>query len=375
MQIPYKKKRVLHVLNTLELGGAEIYAWKLIKNLDAKRFENHLAFTSGDVLRERFEKLPLKLFQMGKMPFSFKRPYRNILTLYRLFRYIKDNQIDVIHAHLFEPYFWGFFVAQLTNVPLIRTVVSNRRDAPRWQYFFERIWTRFTKYLVVFSENSRQEMIDYIGTDPNRIHVIPNGVECNQLDVVGEDRRGVLRQALDLKNVLVVGTVGRLHPHKNQALFLRAAARVGKEFEDVVFVIDGEGPLRAELESLADALGIASRVIFTGFSSDVYALISLFDVFVLSSVTEGAPTVVIEAMGLGVPVVATAVGGVPSLITSGQTGFLVDVDEGAMAKAIVDLLKNPQWRQDMAMAGRAICKKKYDFVEIAKRVGYIYESC
>lgn len=368
-----KKIKVLHVLNTLERGGAETYAYKLIKNQDATHIENFLAYTADGPMKARFEEAEVCLFQMSANPLSFRRPWTNLSGLFKLYRFIKKQRIQVIHAHLFEPYFWAFFVAFLTGVPFVRTIVSNRRDAPSWTHPFERIFARFTTAFVALTETSKTEFVDFLRIDGKKISVIPNGVECQLLEATSESEKQALRQEWELGDGPVVGNVGRLHPHKDQATFIRAAALVLKEMPNTTFVIDGDGPLREELVALAQKMGVTDRLIFTGWSQNVYALISLFDVFVLSSVTEGAPTVVIEAMGLEVPVVATRVGGVPEMIQHDKTGLVVEAQNvRKMADALILLLTQPEKAKQIALAGYQMCREHYDFPHIARNVAQIY---
>ena len=140
-------------------------------------------------------------------------------------------------------------------------------------------------------------------------------------------------------------------------------------------MLDGEGPLKDELRSLACELGLGGQMIFTGWSEDVHALISLFDVFVLSSVTEGVPNVILEAMALGIPVVATDVGGVSSVVRDGQTGLLVPPDDqDEMSRAIIRILDHPTETRKMTSRAREMITKQFSMASVCHQIDGIYRE-
>ena len=152
----------------------------------------------------------------------------------------------------------------------------------------------------------------------------------------------------------VVGNIGALVSHKGQRDLVEAAARVVRQVPDARFIIAGEGELRPQLEQQVRHLGLEKHVLLIGFRTDVLSVLKAFDVFAMSSVTEGLGTSVIDAMACRRPVVSTRAGGLPELVVEGDTGHLVPVgDAAAMASAIVSLLKDPARRERFGAAGRA----------------------
>jgi glycosyltransferase involved in cell wall biosynthesis len=237
------------------------------------------------------------------------------------------------------------------------------------------VFAKATTRLIAFTNVSRTELVDHLRICSRKVIVIPNGVEFSVLEGISHETKALLKQQVSPQGEKIVGNVGRLHPHKNQALFLRAAASVLSGNRYVKFVIDGDGPLRSPLQTLAQELNLSDHLIFTGWSPDVYALMSTLDIFVLSSVTECAPTVVLEAMGLGVPVIATAVGGVPDIIDHGRTGLLVPSgDDRCLAEAILHLLRHPEEARRIGENGREWCRQHCDFTKIARKVEEVYEA-
>jgi glycosyltransferase involved in cell wall biosynthesis len=370
------RMRVLHVLNNLDHGGAETYVLRLVRRLHRDRFESYLAYTCGGGLSDRFRRLQIGMLKMSETRLGFRRPFANLLAAWRAYLFVRRQRIDLIHAHLFEPYAWVAVVAAISGVPLYRTVVSNRRDAPLWSRPLERILARITACLIVFTQAGRRELMCLFRVPDRKIRVVPNGVDCDAMERIRARDREALREELHIGKRRVVGTVGRLHPAKNHSMLLRAAARVLRNADDVTFVIDGEGPLRSSLQAQAALLGIADRTLFTGWSRDVHLLLSLFDVFALTSITEGAPTVLLEAMALRVPVVATSVGGVPEILDHGVVGAMVaPEDEDGLVAAILGYLRDPVEARRMGDLGRLRCRRHYGSVAMARQIEGLYAMC
>jgi len=184
-----------------------------------------------------------------------------------------------------------------------------------------------------------------------------------------------LAAELGLAGHPVVGVVAKLSPVKGHEWFLESAARVARERDDARFLVVGDGPRRSELEGMARALGVADRVVFAGARDDVPALLRLMNVFVLSSVSEGAPNVVMEAMAAGVPVVATDVGGVADAVGGPSSAVLVPPrDADAMARAVLGLLADPQAAGAMGSAGQRIARERHDIGAVVERVEGMFEA-
>lgn len=183
------------------------------------------------------------------------------------------------------------------------------------------------------------------------------------------------RQSLGLPvNAIVVGTVGRLAPQKGYHLLLAAIPHVLKAAPDTVFLIVGAGPLAEPLQAQAQALGIADRVIFTGPRSDVEELYAVMDYFVCSSLWEGLPTVVMESMAAGVPVVATGVAGNTELVTHEETGVLVPPgDVAALAAGILRVVQQPALARQFAVQAANVVRNRFSITAVAAQQADLYE--
>jgi glycosyltransferase involved in cell wall biosynthesis len=173
----------------------------------------------------------------------------------------------------------------------------------------------------------------------------------------------------------LVGAVGRLAPEKGFELLIRSLPALVRSGIDVSLVIVGDGGERKNLQELASELGIADRVLLPGWQADVRGYFEAMDVFALSSYREGLPNVLLEAMALEVPVVATRVNGVPRLVQDGRTGLLIDAGDGeGLRIALAGLLKNQPLRDVFVRAARRTVETKYSFTTRIHRLKRIYDE-
>jgi glycosyltransferase involved in cell wall biosynthesis len=235
------------------------------------------------------------------------------------------------------------------------------RWVSRWVY-------RRVERIIAVSTPIRRRLVERDGVHPDLITIVPNAVVSAPEPRPEDPPAGLSGNPL-------VGVVARLQPEKGVANFLKAAARVARHFPEAHFVIAGDGPLRQELVALAEDLGLRDRVRFLGFRSDASELMGSLDVLVVPSLTEGSPLVTLEAMAAGVPVVASAVGGIPDQIRDGKEGLLVAPgDTGAMAEAIAALLRDPARARTLAEAGRRRATSEFGHAVMVRRIEDVYRE-
>ncbi len=292
--------------------------------------------------------------------------------LVSLRRAMTRGAFDVVHSHAARAH--GVVAAArigLRERPV--HVVSRRVDfdvarspASRWKY------ARGADAYIAISEGVRRVLLAG-GIPAQRVRVVMSGIDLAKFD--GLRDRGTVRAELGLEpNTLAVGNVAALAPHKAQDDLLRAAQLVLARREDVRFFIVGEGALREGLESLARSLGIASRVVFTGFRTDALDLLRAFDVFAMSSYLEGLGTSIMDAQVLGVPVVATSTGGIPELVEDGVTGLLAPPrNPEALAHALLRILEDERLRKYCAETAR-IRSSRYDYRTMVYKTLDVYQN-
>jgi glycosyltransferase involved in cell wall biosynthesis len=252
---------------------------------------------------------------------------------------VRENDIDVIHAHMPAAHALGALAGSITHIPVLATI--HAMHVSMWDLEVHRL---ARTHLCVVSEAARMHAHS-VGVAPSRLTLIRNGVDSEAF----VPRPDIT--PFDAGARALVGYVGRLSQEKHPALFLHAAALVHARLPYTHFVVVGDGPLRPELESLATRLRISHVVTFAGECTDMPARYATLDVMLSTSWHEGTPLALLEAMACGLPVVATEVGGVPELVVSGTTGWLVPAgDEGEMARRTVALLED---RDAMRRFGRA----------------------
>lgn len=296
----------------------------------------------------------------------------DLSAAWRLSRLLKQLKPDIVHAH--DPH--GVAMAglalsmstQLAKPPLVasRRVDFHLRNSSmsRWKY-------RQVDCFICASEAIRQ-MLVADGVPAARTVTVHEGID---LERVGAAAPAHLHEELFLPHrAPIVGNVAALVPHKGQRHFIEAAALVVRKVPDTRFVIAGEGELRPALERQIKEHRLEKHVLLAGFRPDVLALHKAFDIFVMSSITEGLGTSLLDAMAAGKPIVATTTGGIPEVVVDGVTGFLVAPrDDAAMAAAIVQLLKDPGLRQRMGQAGLARARERFSAERMLKDTLKVYQ--
>jgi glycosyltransferase involved in cell wall biosynthesis len=283
-------------------------------------------------------------------------------------------QPDVVHAH--DPMGVALAAmalqmsARLRQQPLL--VAARRVDLHLKRHAFSR-WKY--RQIDVFIAASRliASMLEKDGIPADRVVTVHDGVNTGLVD-----KAPLVDAHLTFglpRGTPVVGNVAALVPHKGQRHLVAAAARVVRSVPDTRFLIIGEGELRDPLARQIKSLGLERHVHLTGFRSDVIGLQKSFDVFAMSSVTEGLGSAMLDAMACAVPIVATRAGGIPEAITDGASGLLVGTqDEGALAAAIVRLLKDPELRRRLGAAGRQRVADEFSIEKMVQGTLRVYEE-
>ena len=296
----------------------------------------------------------------------------DLTAAFRLARAIKQLRPDVIHAH--DPH--GVAMAALAlsmstqpvKPPLIaaRRVDFNLRGSAlsRWKY-------NQVDCFICASEAIRQILLAN-GVAAARTVTVHEGIDLGR---VAAATPAPLHEELWLPHgAPIVGNVAALVAHKGQKHLVDAAALVVRQVPDARFVIAGEGELRHALEHQIKHLGLEKHVLLAGFRPDILSLHKAFDIFVMSSVTEGLGTSILDAMACGRPVVATTAGGIPEVVEDGHTGLLVPPrDHQAMADAIVKLLKDAELRSAMGEAGRSLASARFSAERMVQDTLRVYE--
>jgi sugar transferase (PEP-CTERM/EpsH1 system associated) len=337
--------RVMHVLFSLRMGGTELGVVRLANGLDRSRIETSICSCKpADAARERLSP-EVRLIEFNRRDGNDPK---FVLQLAGLLRRTKP---DILHTHSWGTLLEGLIAARLAGVRRVvhgehGTMETRGRNlvVQRWA------WGRVDRMLSV-SSRLAERMSSSVEFPRERIRVIRNGIDTTRFTPA---RREAARHRLGLRDEdVAIGTAGRLVPVKDQATLLTALSQLKREGAPFRAFLAGDGPLLDTLSAQAREGDIADRIGFLGARADIEDVLAAYDVFVLSSVSEGLSNTILEAMSSGLPVIATRVGGADELVEHEHTGVLVaPSDPPAMAAAIRRLLENQQLRQSMGAAGR-----------------------
>ncbi|MEC9395993.1 MAG: glycosyltransferase [Myxococcota bacterium] len=356
--------RVAHVIQYFDVGGLERMVLRLAHASRAFGISPSVFAYMGDgPMRLEFERAgiathlidqPVKGVQFGR---SFD-----------LTRAFEREAIDVIHSHHVGPFLYSMLAASALTTPHVHTEHSHEfYDVPRRQALGQ--WMDARARVVAVTEEISQWREAYLGRGCEVIH---NGVPMPTLG--RSDGKSVRRSLGICEGTFIIGCVARLAPEKDIDFLLRSFAKVARRKNHVALVLVGDGPERENLEASASLLGIADKVHFLGQRNDVEMLLPAFDLFALSSRREGLPLAVLEAMGHAIPVVVTAVGGLPDLLRDGGGRVVAHGDEEAMASALDSFMGQPRLRRSEGRRARARIKHSHSSEAMARAYTDIYEE-
>lgn len=345
--------RVMNIISRLNVGGPALYVTLLTEKFGAPDYDSVLVCGTidpgeGDMIyyAEQHGLKPIIIPELGRS----LNLRRDLTTLHKIYRLIREYQPDIVHTHTAKAGFVGRVVARLAGVP----VVVHTFHGHSFRGYFNPVMTRvfillerwaasLSDTIITLTEGLRRELAEeYHVARKKQITVLPLGLDLNGFAATPR-HLGQFRAAWGIPpGAPLVGIVGRIVIVKNHALFLEAAARIRQAIPDAHFAIIGDGDLRPDVEAQADALGLRDSVTFTGWQRDLIPIYSDMDALVISSISEGTPVSVIEALAAGCPVVATTVGGLPDLLEHGRLGTLVPPNDAeALAAAVEQTLCQP----------------------------------
>ncbi len=362
-------------IDTLEVGGTELNAVRTAERLDRSRFDLSVLHLQPDgPLLERYRSagIPLHHFPIASL-YGTGTIARGI----QLRSYLRRQGIQILHAHDLYTNIFSVPWARLAGVP---AVIASRRwwkaTPRRGQLAINRFAYRFAHRVLANSASVARLLETEEGLSPDKVQIIPNFVGEGAFNALPSEARRVELAKIGVPfGVIVLGIVARLAPVKDHATLLRAAGILAQRGVGFHLVIVGDGNLRASLEALARDLHLFHWVSFAGALPNEPNPHQLFDISVLSSVSEGFPNSVVEGMAAGRPVVASAVGGTVDAVVPEQTGILVPPeDPGAMAHALERLVRDVELRGRMGAAATARARLLYHETSVIEMLSSWYES-
>ncbi len=400
--------KILRIIARLNVGGPARHVTWLTEALNDGEFESRLI--AGTVPPGE-EDMGYLADEAGIRPLFIKEMSRELslkdaVSLWKIYREVRRFRPDIIHTHTAKAgtvgraagilYRWltpGALIGRPRNVRLVHTfhghVFHSYYGEGKTRVFLaiERFLARFTDRIVVISEKQREEISrDFAVGRPEQFHVIPLGIDLAPLSASQELRDKFRREVAAADDEILIGFVGRLTEIKNIPLLLRAFASVAGKMSRARLIIAGDGHLRTVLESLTEELGITDRVTFLGNRGDIATVYAGVDIVALSSLNEGTPLSLIEAMAAGKPIISTYVGGVRDLLgteadplAAGVTRYerglgVPSGDDAALAEGLRLLAADPALRAQLAERGQTFVQNNYSKKRLIDDIKNLYRE-
>lgn len=339
-----KKIKILYIITSMGIGGAEKLLLSYLEKLDKKKYEFYVCS-----LREKPDDLASKLAKNAVViNLKIKNRFNPLIVLHIL-KLIRKIRPDIIHTHLFQSRVYGtiahLFYRRSILITQKHSIVNPRKHSIF--IFLEMISIRMNKVVIAISESVKSSLIKYEFVPQNKIFVLPNCIDNQSILNISDS------VTIEKKDELIIGTVGRLEKVKGIEYLLLAMTIILTKFPNTKLEIIGDGSQTNELKKITENLGISNSVRFLGKFADVIPFYKRMDIFVLPSVLEGFGIVILEAMAMGIPVVATDVDGIKEVVLNGESGILVPPkNHEAIANAVNYLIENLQVRERLITAGK-----------------------
>ena len=359
--LPRPRKRVLHLITRLIVGGAQENTIASVERVDPARYDSQLwtgpqAGAEGSLMADaRSRGIVVRVLPNMVREIS---PFRDLLMLVQLTRLLRRERFDIVHTHCSKAGFLGRIAAKLAGVPHVThthhgwSFHDRMHPLLRWSFTTaEKVLEPWTHPMISVSNKTTAVGLEAGIGGPSDYLLIRSGIPLGRFHP-DEGRGRAVRKQLGIPDGhIVVGSVGRLTPQKNPMDFVKLATAVVDGHESVTFVYVGDGPMRTAVEEAAEAAGLGEALRILGVRDDVPDLLRAMDVFVLTSLWEGLPRVVLQALATGVPVLAYDTAGIAEAVVEGKNGHLVSrgaVDE--MAALLTALVEDAPRRSAMSRA-------------------------
>lgn len=368
---------IAHVIFRLGTGGLENGVVNLINNLPAERYRHCvICMTDYTDFRNRIKKDNVQVYCLNK------KPGQDIAVYWRLWKLLRIIKPDILHTRNLSA-----LEAQLPGALAgikYRIHGEHGRDVediegtnPRY-VFLRRLFQPIVRRYIPMSKDLENWLIKYIKVPSNKISQIYNGVDINQFSIADIKPLSILPLEFRSPELMLIGTVGRQAPVKDQITLVKAFIHLIQNNQDarhlVRLILVGTGTVQSKLRDLCLEAGIEKLVWFAGERQDIASIMQTLDLFVLPSINEGISNTILEAMASGLPVIATNVGGNPELVKNNQTGYLVSKQNPIeMAKAFNKYIDDPALLKSHGKAGRLLCEKKFSLQRMVDDYIQVYD--
>ena len=377
------KIKVLHIITRLIIGGAQENTMYTADLMDKTRYQ--IDVISGPQTGSEgslIDELLARNIQLKILPFLVREinPIKDLITTVEIFKQIQRNQYSIIHTHSSKAGILGRIAAYIAGGTIIVHTVHgwSFHDHMHWltrrvYIFLEQATARISNALIVVCNRDADQGQKYNIMPSGEYHLIRSAIPQDEFYQCGIERHSVRRDFGIPEDAPVLGNVGRFSVQKNPLEWVKVAALVKQAVPNCFFLLVGDGPLRNQVDSLLQESGLLQYTIMTGLRRDIPRLLSAMDVFLLTSLWEGLPRVIPEAMLVGVPVVSSAVDGSAEIIQDGITGYICQPgDIHSFANRCIDLLTDSEKRNRISKAARHFASQTFDLNHMVTQIDQLY---
>lgn len=372
--MPYHRRtKIVYLIGTLNIGGSQQQIIETAARLNRELFEPKLyCLFGGGSLRSAINQYGIDVTVFGSNHHEQQTAdqflFRRSRQFFSLYRYLQQQQPDILHCYMYKPCIYGGFAAKLAGNSLLitsRRCLGYFKETKPYYQSLENIVNRFTDGVLVNSEAIKQDVLQRERISPQKIHVVYNGVDITRYKPLDGTTRTFSRRKkreLGIPEIApVVGMIANLFPYKGYQEFILAASEVHYRYPEVTFLCVGKDcGIQQQLEQLVREHELQKHVIFTGEVQNISEILHCLDIQVSASHEEGFSNAILEGMASGNPIVATSVGGTPEAVLHNTTGLLVPPkDPSALAQAIILLLDNPELALSLGLKGRKRIEKHF----------------
>jgi len=372
------RSKILMLIDNFDQGGAQTLLIDLVNGLNKKKFEIIIvSLRKGTAFFDQLEDVEAQIINLSGGKYS-------PLKLWRLIQLIRREKVNIVHTHLTAARFLGVIAGYLGGARKIFSHDHSGDEYLRKNYFFakwllyplDRILMFFTDQILAVSESNAIFNVKCKKFPTRKVTLCHNWIDADRFSPDLLDRRAFRKLWKISENTFVVGAVGRLSHQKGYRFLVEAAAEILNNAPGTVFVIVGAGEELQHLKDLVYTLEIDSAFRFPGFVSEIEKVYSAFDLFVLPSLYEPFGLVVLEAMAAGLPVVASATGGVVEIVEDRNTGILVPPgDSAALARGIADIMEHRETvAEPMIARAKKMLQSKFDRKTAIARIESLYRD-
>lgn len=374
--------KILHVITTSTWGGVHRYVYDMVKEAHLRGHTPVVALDVTSTLKTALDDIDIPTVSIMSMERDIDTK-KDLSSLIGIFKIIRSERPDVLHLHSPKAAGFGAFAGRLLGVPKIIYTVHGwafNEDRPFWQkaVIAGTSWATmmFCTHVITLSDKETQQTLNFPLVS-EKIHCITLGIVPPKFKLI-KDAKAFIETSIGRtfdKSTILIGTISELHPNKGLTWAIEAIAQLVKRFPSIVFIVMGDGDERLKLQKLIDDNHLGSHVYLMGYVAGAAQYLKAFSLFTLTSVKEGLPYAILEAGHAGVPVIATAVGGIPEMIDDMRSGILIQPKKTSEIKhALEFILEHKSLLKEYGKVHKDTIKERFDIEAMFSATFALYEA-